>query len=70
MPSLKGGYTAAKNFLPPSIPEGQDGCAASTMSSLIIMVVHKYKGSVSRHKTPTFSPVPTFQKSKLLFHNA
>ena len=70
MPSLKAGYTTAKNGHPPSIPEGQDGCPTSTMTSLIIMVVHKYKGSVSRHKTPTFSPVPTFKKSKLLFQNA
>ena len=50
--------TAAKNVVLPSIPECQDGCPSSTMSSLIIIVVLKHKGSIRRHQTPTFSQVP------------
>jgi hypothetical protein len=62
---LKAGKRWKELCFLPGISECKNGSSSSPVSSLIIMVVHKDKGSVRRHETPTFSPVPV---GKIIIH--
>lgn len=48
----------------PGIPEGQNRSSTGPVSSLVVVIIHKDQGSVRRHKSPAFSPVPK-QKHRL-----
>lgn len=53
-----GQHVADGHFIEPGVPEGNDGRAAGTVASLVVVVINEDESIAIGHETPSLSPVP------------
>lgn len=53
-----GQHVADSHLVKPGVPEGNDGGAASTVASLVVVVVDEDEGIAVGHEAPALSPGP------------
>lgn len=61
-----GQHVAHRHLVEPRIPEGDDGCTACAVASLVVVVVDEYHGIAIGHETPPLPPVSAREESKYL----
>lgn len=63
-----GQHVGHGHLVQPGVPEGNDGCTAGTVASLVVVVVDEDESIAIGHEAPSLSPVPV-QENTLIQKN-